>query len=107
MARRNVSTNRLQYLIGGNQAYWQRRTSGAVPLSAGDIVALAELLQVDPGVFFAGAVDHLRARRDSNPQPSDLDSNVIGVDFGADFDWPDATATGVPAQVYAFPGMRS
>lgn len=38
MARRNISTNRLQFLVGGNQAYWQRRTSGNVPLSANDIV---------------------------------------------------------------------
>ncbi len=57
LARKGVSINRLQTLIGRNQAYWQRRASGRTEFSHTDLVDLARLLRVDPGVFFVGAVD--------------------------------------------------
>lgn len=70
LARHGLNANRLPDLLGGTQAYWSRRTRGAVAFDTNDLVGLAHLMHIDPGVFFAGAVDKWRARRDSNPQPS-------------------------------------
>ena len=55
LARKGLNANRLPALLGKTQAYWSRRTRGEVALDANDLVALAELLSVDPGVFFVGA----------------------------------------------------
>ena len=77
LARHGLNANRLPKLLGSTQAYWSRRTRGEVAFDQNDLTALAALMQVDPGIFFAGAVDSWRARRDSNPQPSVLRSEEI------------------------------
>lgn len=104
----------LPRLIGNSQAYWSRRLTGEIDLSVSDLRLLADLLRVSVATFFADdekaprpeprGGEQLRAWRDSNPQPSGLESNVIDVDFG----WSDwGTVESTPAQVYAFPGAKA
>lgn len=79
MARRGITANRLPALIGQSQPYWARRMTGRIAFDVDDLIALAKLLDVHPGVFFSGYEDapqagpggQSRAWRDSNPQPAD------------------------------------
>jgi len=111
LARKGIRPAALPRLIGNSQAYWSRRLTGDIDLSVSDLRLMADLLRVSVATFFADdekaprpeprGVDQLRAWGDSNPQPSDLDSNVIDVWFGGG---DPNTAEHTPAQVYAFPG---
>jgi transcriptional regulator with XRE-family HTH domain len=114
LARRGIRPAALPRLLGNSQAYWGRRMIGDTELSVSDLRLVADLLGVSVATFFADddkaprpeprGGEAARAWRDSNPQPSDLDSNVIDVWFGAG---DPNTAEHTPAQVYAFPGGRS
>lgn len=63
LARKGVSVNRLQYLVGGTQSYWQRRTGGRIEFSHKDLIALADLLGVEAGAFFVGATGNAKSGR--------------------------------------------
>lgn len=53
LARRRLSVNKLPQLIGKSQSYWERRTSGKIPMDVEDLAALADALQVKITSFFA------------------------------------------------------
>ncbi len=55
LARRGIKISHLPRYVGQNVAYWGRRDRGQTPYDANDLIALADLLDVAPGVFFAGA----------------------------------------------------
>ena len=67
LARRGLSVNRLAKITGTGQSYWARRMVGETEFSVHDLTTLAEVLRVEPGVFFTGWC----AARDSNPEPTD------------------------------------
>ena len=57
LARKGITVNRLPALIGQTQSYWARRSAGRTPFLASDLITLANLLQVHPGVFFEGTTE--------------------------------------------------
>lgn len=52
LARRRLSGVRAAKALGWTQNYIARRMIGAVPFTASDLVALAELLEVPVSTFF-------------------------------------------------------
>ena len=111
LARKGIPTSALPGILGNSQAYWGRRMTGAAPFDVYDLRLLADLISVPVAAFFAEDAKAprpeprgTRAWRDSNPQPSGLESNVVEVYFGEGDDSDDYA---FPAQVYAFPGSRS
>lgn len=56
LARHGIKISHLERLVGQSVAYWGRRDRGATPYDSDDLIAIASLIQVDPGVFFTGAV---------------------------------------------------
>lgn len=81
LARRGIRPAALPQLLGFSQAYWARRLIADTDLSVSDLRLLADLLEVPVASFFAEddkaprpEPGGQRARRDSNPQPSEVES---------------------------------
>lgn len=89
LARKGISKSALPGILGNSQAYWGRRMIGETAFDVHDLRLLADLVGVPVAAFFADDAKaprpeprgSLRARRDSNPQPSEGESNVTFVDF--------------------------
>ena len=108
MGRHRTSQVQLAAVLGIPQTQLSRRLRGLMQFSIDEVEAIADYYAVPVRSLF----DHdtetprpkpggvRRARRDSNPQPSELESNVIRLTFGSA---PDGRGFSAPAQVFAFP----
>lgn len=78
IARAGTTMRQVAMLLGIEQAWISRRlspaASGAVNLTFEDLEMIAAAIGVDVEAVMVNA---LRARRDSNPQPSDLEPVVL------------------------------
>ena len=54
LARIGMPAYKLPDSIGGTRSYWGRRMTGELPFSVDDLLGLAGLCNVHPGVFFDG-----------------------------------------------------
>lgn len=119
MARRGVSANRLPGLVGESQSYWARRMTGRTPFDVNDLIALAQLLEVHPGVFFEGTTNAPQVepagrqpvrRQGLEPRTRYVDATAsedgIARILPADSN-PDAADSGFEADVIQMPTWRN
>ena len=73
-AAQGTSPSALAVSLGKSRAWIQAKLAGRNGWSLADLDAVSRGLGVEPGVLMSTEwwPDELRARRDSNPQPSDL-----------------------------------
>lgn len=114
MGRHRTTQVQLAAVLGIPQTQLSRRLRGLMPFSIDEVEAIADYYAVPVRSLFdhdeetprpkPGGVQ--RARRDSNPQPSDLESGTVVL---ADFGTPEVGLIrdrSEAATVLLFPGVR-
>ena len=73
-AARGTSPSAVAEDVGKTRQWMSNKLAGRAGWSVADLEAIADVLGVEPGILLTTEwwPDVLRARRDSNPKPSDL-----------------------------------